>query len=123
MPNNEKTYSSSQVSNRLSIEPVTVRKYSQMLEHKGYIFQKDNNNWRMYSEDDITFLKYICNMRDMGKPLDESIDHIANLYQLNLSISKPDTTIQNPQNQVFEFMKNQQERSEERRVGKECRTR
>lgn len=103
------TYSSKDVAKRLSVEPVTIRKYSQMLEDQGYSFKKNNNNWRQYSEEDIVFLEYICNMRDMGKSLDESIQHVASLYRLNLSISKPDTALQEPKEQFMNFIQNQQE--------------
>lgn len=54
-----KTYSSKDVAKRLSIEPVTVRKYSQMLEEHGYSFNKDEKGWRHYTEDDIRFLEYL----------------------------------------------------------------
>lgn len=37
-------YSSKNVAKRLSVEPVMIRKYSQMLEEQGYSFKKDNNN-------------------------------------------------------------------------------
>lgn len=103
------TYSSKDVAKRLSVEPVTIRKYSQMLEEQGYSFKKDNNNWRQYSEEDIVFLEYICNMRDMGKSLDESVQHVASLYRLNLSIAKPDTALQEPKEQLMNFIQNQQE--------------
>lgn len=105
----EKIYSSKDVAKRLSIEPVTVRKYSQMLEEQGYIFTKDNNNWRQYSEDDIEYFKHVLSMRSMGKSLDESMQHIASLYHAKMSIRQPDISLQEKENQLIEFMKNQQE--------------
>lgn len=105
----KKTYSSKDVAKRLSIEPVTVRKYSQMLEDKGYSFKKDNNNWRQYSEDDIVYLEYISNMKSMGKSLHESIQHIASLYHAKMSIRKPDIPLQEKEKQLMDFIKNQQE--------------
>ena len=104
-----KIYSSKDVAKRLSVESVTVRKYAQMLEEQGYDFKRDNNNWRQYSEDDIEYLKHILSMRKMGKSLDESIEHIASLYRVNMSIRKPDIPIQEKENQLMEFMQNQQE--------------
>jgi len=80
-----------------------------MLEKQGYEFKKDNNNWRQYSDDDIEYLKHILSMRKMGKSLDGSIEHIANLYRVNMSIRKPDIPIQEKENQLMEFMQNQQE--------------
>lgn len=104
-----KTYSSKEIAERLSIQPVTVRKYSQMLESQGYSFTRDNNNWRQYSEDDIAYLKYIVNMRKSGNSLDECIEHVANLYNSNLSISQPDTPLQKPLNEIFNFIQEQQD--------------
>lgn len=104
-----KVYSSKDVAKRLSVEPVTIRKYSQMLEGQGYSFIKDNKKWRQYSEKDIAFLEYICTMREMGKSLDESVQHVASLYRLNLSIAKPDTALQEPKEQLINFIQNQQE--------------
>jgi predicted transcriptional regulator len=40
---NERRYASSEVAKRILVEPVTVRKYSQMLEEKGYVFERDND--------------------------------------------------------------------------------
>lgn len=109
MNNDIKMYSSKDVAKRLLIEPVTVRKYSQMLEEHGYLFKKDDKNWRKYSEDDIKSLEYLCKMKSMGKSLDESVQHVASLYCANLNISKPDIALQQPENQFLEFMKKQEE--------------
>lgn len=104
-----KLCSSKDVAKRLSIQPVTVRKYSQMLEDKGYSFKKDKNDWRLYSEEDISYLQYISSMKTLGKSLDESIDHIATLYHSKLSIAKPDIPLQNPAEALLKFIQHQQE--------------
>lgn len=106
MKNDTKTYSSKDVAKRLSIQPVTVRKYSQMLEEQGYSFTKDDKGWRQYSEEDIGFLKYLCDMKVMGKSLDESVNHVATLYRGNLSISQTAIPLQD-NNVLFDFMKAQ----------------
>jgi len=105
----QKTYSSSEVAKRLSIKPVTVRKYSQMLEEQGYSFQKDNNNWRQYNEDDIQYLKYISSMKAKGKSLDQAIQHIASLYHSNLTILQPDMSLQEPEKKLLNFIQQQEE--------------
>lgn len=108
--NDLKTYSSKEVAKRLSIEPVTVRKYSQMLEDKGYEFKKDDKNWRKYSEDDIRFLEYLCNLKSMGKSLEESVQHVAQLYRSSLAIAQPDISLQSKEeNPLVQFMKSQEE--------------
>lgn len=105
----QKTYSSSEVAKRLSIKPVTVRKYSQMLEEQGYSFQKDNNGWRQYNEDDIQYLKYISSMKAKGKSLDQAIQHIASLYHSNLTILQPDMSLQEPEKKLLNFIQQQEE--------------
>lgn len=54
------------------------------------------------------FLEYIWNMREMGKPLDEYVQYVANLYRLNLSIAKPDIALQETKEQLVNFIQNQQ---------------
>lgn len=109
MDNDTKVYTSKEIAKRIKVEPVTVRKYSQMLEDKGYIFKKDEKGWRQYSDDDIRSLEYLCNMKNMGKSLDESVKHVASLYQSNLNISNTDTSLQQEENPLLEFMKRQEE--------------
>ncbi|MEZ7173753.1 DUF3967 domain-containing protein [Sporosarcina sp. OR05] len=103
-----KIYSSKEVAERLKLQPVTVRKYSQMLEEQGYSFTKDDKGWRLYSEDDITSLQYLSNMRAAGKTLHESVDYVATLYRSNLSLSQSAISLQES-NPMMEFMKAQQE--------------
>jgi len=106
----DKIYSSKDVAKRLSIEAVTIRKYSQLLEEQGYSFKKDEKNWRQYSENDIRFLEYIGHLKDMGKSLDESISHVAGLYRSSLLISKPAIPLQDQENSpFFQFIKSQEE--------------
>lgn len=106
---NDLYYSSKDVAKRLSIEPVTVRKYSQMLEEQGYSFKKDEKNWRQYSEDDIHFLQYICHLKEMGKSLDESIQYVASLFRSRLNIANIDISLQEEENPFLQFMKSQEE--------------
>ena len=108
MKNDTIIYSSKDVAKRLSIQPVTVRKYSQMLEEQGFSFDKDEKGWRQYSEDDIRYLEHLCNMKTMGKSLDEAINHIASLYRANLSIAPSAISLQEG-NPLIEFIKAQQE--------------
>ena len=104
MEGDTKVYSSKEVAKRLSIEPVTVRKYSQMLEEHGYSFKKDEKNWRQYIEEDIRFLEYLSNLKSMGKTLDESVQHVAQLYRSSLAISQPDTTLQKGKEEENPFL-------------------
>ena len=101
-------YTSKDVAKRLSIQPVTLRKYAQLLEDKGVSFVKDEKGWRAYSEENIRFLEYLCNMKTMGKSLEEATDHIAALYSANLSIAQPAIPLQE-EDVLTTFMKAQHE--------------
>jgi len=104
-----KTYSSKDVAKRLSIEPVTVRKYSQMLEEKDYSFNKDEKGWRQYTESDIRYLEYLCNLKTSGHSLEEATDRVASLYRDNLDISQPNIALYQEDNPLFLYMKKQEE--------------
>jgi DNA-binding transcriptional MerR regulator len=106
MKNDTVMYSSKAVAKRLSVQPVTLRKYAQILEDKGVSFTKDKKGWRTYSEENIRFLEYLCNMKLMGKSLEEAADHIATLYHANLSIAQPAIPLQAEQ-PFTDFMKAQ----------------
>ncbi len=100
--------SSKDVAKHLGIEPVTVRKYASMLEEQGYSFNKDSKGWRLYTEDDVKTLEYLCTMTKInGHSLDETVKHIASLYRSKLSISNTATSLQD--NPLIEFMKRQEE--------------
>nr|WP_176705034.1 DUF3967 domain-containing protein [Bacillus sp. JAMB750] len=100
---------SSEVAKRLSIETVTLRKYSQMLEEQGYSFKKNEKKWRQYSEDDIRYIEHICHLKKMGNSLNESVQHVAGLYRASLLIAEPDITLQEEENPVLQFMRKQEE--------------
>lgn len=101
-------YASKDVAKRLSVQPVTLRKYAQLLEDKGVSFKKDEKGWRTYSEENIRFLEYLCNMKMMGKSLEEAADHIAALYRANLAIAQPAIPLQE-EHSFTTFMKAQHE--------------
>lgn len=108
MTNNTAMYSSKDVAKRLSVQPVTLRKYAQLLEDKGVLFTKDEKGWRSYSEENIRFLEYLCNMKTMGKSLEEAADYIATLYRANLTIAPSAIPLQEEQ-MWTDFMKAQYE--------------
>lgn len=108
MKNDTAMYSSKDVAKRLSVQPVTLRKYAQLLEDKGVLFTKDEKGWRSYSEENIRFLEYLCNMKTMGKSLEEAADYIATLYRANLAIAPSAIPLQEEQ-MWTDFMKAQYE--------------
>lgn len=101
--------SSKDVAKRIGIEPVTLRKYSSMLEEQGYSFNKDSKGWRIYSEDDVKALEYLYTMTKInGHSLDEAVQHIAGIYRSNLSIANTDISLQQ-ENPLTELIKQQEE--------------
>ena len=65
---NNRQYTTNQVATMDGIAVPTVRKYSQHLESKGYVFQKSNNTGRrrkrMFIEKDIEALKHLKKLRN-----------------------------------------------------------
>jgi len=92
--NNDYTYATKEIANKLSVEPVTVRKYAQLLEDKGYIFKRNEANKRIFSHDDLKALEYFVSLRQTGKSVEESAEYIASLNRSNLTVSPNDTAIQ-----------------------------
>ncbi|MEK5504183.1 MerR family transcriptional regulator, partial [Bacillus sp. FSL M8-0168] len=97
---------SKDVSSRLGIETVTVRKYSKLLESHGYFFERDTKGWRLYNKDDLSAIEYLYNMNKLdGQSLQKAAEHIAHLYRSKLTVSQPDTPIQNDERRaLFQFV-------------------
>lgn len=106
---NNKSYSTGQVAKLISVEPVTVRKYAQMLEDKGYSFEKDNKGWRCFKETDLNALKHLSTLRNKGLSVEESLNKIMELYRYNLSILPTDIPIQEEESALLIFMKRQED--------------
>jgi len=106
---NERRYASGEVAKRILVEPVTVRKYSQMLEVKGYIFERDDKDRRRYTEQDLTALQHLITLRQGGLSVEESVEKIADLYHHNLAILPTDTAPQQKESPFLISMKRQEE--------------
>lgn len=104
----ERIYSSGEIAKQIRVESVTIRKYAQMLEEKGYQFEKDHKGWRCFKESDLNAMKHLATLRHGGIPVEEAIETIAGLYHQNLSISVTDTAIQEKKIELQEFMEAQQ---------------
>lgn len=108
MNDTPRTYLTKEVAKRLQVEPVTIRKYTQILEDKGYLYKKDDRGWRMFSEEDIKGLEYLCLLKLNGQSLEDAAEHIASLYSSNLAISQPYMALQD-RDPVLDFMKRQED--------------
>jgi len=82
---NNKQYTTNQVATMVGIAVPTVRKYSQHLESKGYVFLKSNNTGkrkkRMYIEKDIETLKYLKKLRNENNMMfEDAINVVINKF-------------------------------------------
>lgn len=105
-----KRYQTKEVAKRLTIEPVTLRKYVSMLEKQGYVFHKDDRGWRVFVEEDIKALEYLQMLKSQGHSLEKAVERVAELYKSNLVVAQPDTTLQS--SDLKEFIKQQTEFNE-----------
>ncbi|MBM7543269.1 MerR family transcriptional regulator [Amphibacillus cookii] len=105
------TYATKEVAERLDIKTVTVRKYTQELEDKGYKFEKNESNWRIFHADDLQALAYLQVLRNQGKSVSESAEKVAELQQSNLSYRINDTAIQtgDTKNDMEKYIERQEE--------------
>ena len=86
MQETEKRYTSKEIAKRINIEPVTLRKYSIELEKRGMEFEKNENNWRLYSDIDLSYFRYLARLRDDGVSLEDAMTTVIDLYKSNLNI-------------------------------------
>lgn len=78
-----KIYSPSDIAELLDIKPATLRKYSIMLEEKGYKIHRNSQNHRYYLDKDIITLRRIITGRKSGITLDELINGIVDIEKDN----------------------------------------
>lgn len=100
---------SKDIAKEISVEPVTVRKYAQALEDKGYTFLKNDRDWRVYKESDIKALEYFKVLRESNYSVEDCAERVATLYRENLAIADTDIAIQKRNLNKFEAFKEQQE--------------
>lgn len=107
MKSDTRTYTTKEIAKRLAIEPVTVRKYVQLLEDKGYIYEKNEQNWRVFGEEDLKSLEYFVVLRSTGISVEQAAERVASLYQHKLSVSNTDIAIQ-AENPLMQFIESQE---------------
>lgn len=59
----EHIYTTKDIADMLGVEPVTVRKYAQALEHAGYNVARINGKDRRYTDEDVMTLRYMQTIR------------------------------------------------------------
>lgn len=61
-----KVYSPSDIAGVLQVKEPTLRKYSLLLEKQGYSFQRNNQNQRWYSDNDVVVLRKLVTLKNNG---------------------------------------------------------
>ena len=78
-----KVYSPSEIADLLNIKIPTLRKYSIMLEERGYKIERNSQNHRYYLDKDIITLRRVITARNSGVTLDEAIKNIVSIEKDN----------------------------------------
>lgn len=78
-----KVYSPSEVATLLNVKPATLRKYSIMLEEQGYKIERNSQNHRYYSDNDIITLRRVITGSKSGATLEEAIHNVVSIDDNN----------------------------------------
>lgn len=78
-----KFYSPSEIAGLLKIKPATLRKYSIMLEEQNYNIQRNSQNHRIYSDEDIITLRRVITGSKNGVSLEESVRNVVFVKEHN----------------------------------------
>lgn len=108
----ERAYSTSEISKMIGIAVPTVRKYSQSLESKGYVFLKakgtGKHQARLYLEKDVTALRYLKEIREKSNMKVEQATSVV-IERLGKgsiqTVSGNDTTKLEPYNKQYGELK------------------
>lgn len=87
----ENLYWSKDVSSQLNIGASTLRKWCLLLEEKGYVFTRDEQERRVYRAEDIDLLREIqTRMKNTNTTLEAALSHVLSLHPtLQLQPSPP----------------------------------
>src|SRR5690625_6727270 len=61
-----KVYSPSDIASLLKVKESTLRKYSLLLENEGYSLQRNSQNQRWYSDNDVIALRKLVTLKNNG---------------------------------------------------------
>lgn len=107
-----KVYSPNEVAELLKIKPATLRKYSIMLEERGYKIERNSQNHRYYRDKDIITIRNIIRGKDSGVTLEESINNVISIDEHNTytnAINNADKQNSSDIQELKELINNQNE--------------
>src|SRR5699024_1943920 len=104
---NNKQYTTNQVATIVGIAVPTVRKYSQHLESKGYVFLKSNSTGRrqkrMFIEKDIEALKHLKKLRNQNNmTVENATNEVIKKFSSKVIQGKSDIEKQDNDNRYTE---------------------
>lgn len=99
-----KVYSPAEVAAILNIKQPTLRKYSIMLEERGYKIERNSQNHRYYTDKDIITLRRVITGKDSGITLDKVIDNVVNLGKDN-TYTNDINNVEQPNNSDIQELK------------------
>lgn len=95
-------YSTKDIANMTDIAESTVRKYSQLLEKQGYVFNRNVSGNRIFTEQDVRVFLEFKKVPKNEKSVEEIALDIATKYIAKPDTSKEDVSDNTQLNQVFE---------------------
>lgn len=96
------SYSTKDMATMTDIAQSTVRKYAQLLEANGYIFNRGVNGYRIFSEQDINIFIEFKNTPKNERSVDDTAHDIASKYVAKPSIKEDAESADTQQPQVIE---------------------
>src|SRR5699024_8456987 len=85
-------YKPSEVADLLKLKMPTLRKYSIMLEERGYKIERNSQNHRYYQDKDIIMLRRIISNKKGDVTLDEVINNVVQVKKGNSYTNDIDNT-------------------------------
>lgn len=107
-----KVYSPSDIASLLDINTATLRKYSIMLEERGYNIERNSQNHRYYHDKDIITLRRVITASKSGITLGEAINNIVSIGDDNTYtnvIDNAETPYNNDVKELKEIISKQNE--------------
>lgn len=74
-----KVYSPADIAELLDIKQPTLRKYSIMLEERGYKIERNSQNHRYYLDKDVITLRRVITASKSGITLDEAVKNVVSI--------------------------------------------
>lgn len=85
--NDMENYSTKDIANMTDIAESTVRKYAQLLEGNGYVFNRNISGYRIFTKQDVEVFLEFKNVSKSDNSVEETANIIASKYTI-----KPNTT-------------------------------